>query len=478
MKKEKEGYITVYLSLTIGIMLTVIVTLLYGIRVHTIRYETECVMDIALKSIFAEYHREMLSRYGLLYIDSSYGGNDVSNEYTKAHLLKYMNDNFNGNHMTGGKDLLEIHADNANLENITYPSDSEGEVLRYQIDRYMKVKTGLGLIDAGDIDASDYTDWMGEYESYMSGWDSADSGIDSIMDEINSGLEEGEEPYSISNPADSMDSLSSSNALYYAIGDMSTLDANCIDSSLYISHRSYDEGEGLRDYQEPPNGIISRELFYGYIFDKCGYYGTVRENSALSYQIEYLLNGQDEDVRNMEEVAQDIFKIRYVVNMMYLFSDTVKQAEAEELALAATTAIGNPELTELVKLTILFAWGYAESAKDLRILYSGNSLSITKTAATWNTPITQLLTFREHLNEYVLPMGNLDYKRFLLIFLNLKDIDTTTKRLMDVMEMDIRLTAGNTEFKMDEQIYQLTAEVNISSRYGYGCLIRRKYSYE
>ena len=51
-------------------------------------------------------------------------------------------------------------------------------------------------------------------------------------------------------------------------------------------------------------------------------------------------------------------------------------------------------------------------------------------------------------------------------------------RLMDVMEMDIRMTPGNSRFRMDGLIYQLVADVNVTSEYGYGCNIRRFFTYE
>ena len=49
---------------------------------------------------------------------------------------------------------------------------------------------------------------------------------------------------------------------------------------------------------------------------------------------------------------------------------------------------------------------------------------------------------------------------------------------VDIMEMDIRRTPGNSAFMMDRQVYQLTADVNVSSGYGYDCSIKRFYSYE
>ena len=72
----------------------------------------------------------------------------------------------------------------------------------------------------------------------------------------------------------------------------------------------------------------------------------------------------------------------------------------------------------------------------------------------------------------------MNYKAFLDIFLFSQSMETLNFRLMDIMESDIRKTAGNIDFKMDEQIYQLSADINVSSRYGYGCNIKRFYSYE
>lgn len=65
----RKGYITVYLSLVTGILLSLLLTIIEGVRMHTIRTQTECVMDMAMDSALAEYHREMLEQYELFFID-------------------------------------------------------------------------------------------------------------------------------------------------------------------------------------------------------------------------------------------------------------------------------------------------------------------------------------------------------------------------------------------------------------------------
>ena len=68
----RKGYITVYLSLVTGILLSLLLTVIEGVRMHTIRTQTECVMDMAMDSALAEYHREMLEQYELFFIPVSY----------------------------------------------------------------------------------------------------------------------------------------------------------------------------------------------------------------------------------------------------------------------------------------------------------------------------------------------------------------------------------------------------------------------
>lgn len=478
MKKNSAGYITVYLALTLGIIVSFMTTMIVGARMHTIRFETECVMDMGLNSIFAEYHREMLKQYGLLYIDSSYGGSSPSPDFTRAHLLHYMNANLDKSENLFATDLTRIHADNATLNDITYATDDSGAVLRYQICKYLESIYGMNiLLDmGGDVERIGAS--LDEYGGYESMREAASASADSIIEEYNSKLPPEEEPYSISNPADSVETLSGSNALFYATGMKGSISSQTIDGRAYVSGRVINEGAGLREGQEMPTSVTSKLMLIKYVFDKCGYYGHEKAGGLLQYQIEYLVNGNEEDIRNLEEVASDIFKVRYVSNMAFLLSNGAKKSEAELLATAICAILLSPELIKAVTYTILFAWGYAESAKDVRIIFDGHKMPLVKSEANWNTPLDEMITFKAHLDSYRVPTGGLSYEQYLLGFLLMKNVNELTMRLMDVMEMDIRMTPGNSRFRMDGLIYQLVADVNVTSKYGYGCNIRRFFTYE
>ena len=478
-ENKTPGYITVYLSLSLLIMLSFIFTLIEGIRLQTIRFQTECVMDMGLNSIFAEYNRELYKQYGLFGIDTSYGSEDVDKNRTGMHLLQYMNMNFTApgsGRIPGYKDLTAVHADNVSLSDVSYLSDGGGTVLKYQIIQYMKEKSGLSLLDPY------LPDDPGDFEGIFDGLEGERNDNHGIIDEIlkmlNEARAEDEDEISISNPADHIDGMRASPLLAMAVKNSSDISGDYVDPASYISHRGYEEGAGLREDQSAPDGVTDKILFQMYLQDMCGDFMEKKEGSALSYQLEYLLYGKGSDLENLEEFAKQLFMIRYVVNTAYLFSSGIRQAEAAELAAAVTAGIAQPQLFEAVKITILFAWCYAESVQDLRILFDGNKAATVKSDPTWNIELSELLMFTSCLDSYSEAPDGKTYEDYLKALLFIKNEDTLRMRLMDLMEMDIRMTPGNRHFKIDSCIYQLQAEVNVSSKYGSGYTIKRRYSYE
>lgn len=477
---KKGGYITVYLSLTIALMLSFIIALIEGIRVQTIRFQTECVMDMGINSIFAEYHRELLEQYGLLAIDTSYGSSSAGEEKVKSRLLQYTNINFiapGQNRVPGYKDLTAVHADNAQLSKITYLSDGRGEVLEYQIIQYMKEKMGLSYIE--DILSMDsFVQNEGEYKRLEQKKNNSYRNIQNILKGLNEKRQSEEEKITIENPAERIEEMKRVFLLDLVVKDSGKLSRNKVELSRYLSHREYVEGKGLWEEQSSPQGIQNRLLLGKYLFEKCGYYDAIKDNSALDYQLEYLLYGNSEDIENLNDMAKQLLKVRYIINAAYLFSSSSKINEVTALAATVTTGIGNPQLTEAVKTTILFAWCYAESVQDLRILFDGNNVAGTKSDTTWNVGLSELLQFTSFLDVYDSPQTGISYQDYLAGFLSQKEEDVLLMRLMDIMEMDIQNTLGNQYFRVNHCIYQLEASVNVSSRYGYGYSITRDYSYE
>ena len=87
MKRKRENaYLTVYLALVMTVMISLYLVLIEGVRYNAIRLEAECVAQIGLSSVLAEYHRELLDRYNLFAVDSSYGTAHAGSSNVEQHL--------------------------------------------------------------------------------------------------------------------------------------------------------------------------------------------------------------------------------------------------------------------------------------------------------------------------------------------------------------------------------------------------------
>ena len=163
--------------------------------------------------------------------------------------------------------------------------------------------------------------------------------------------------------------------------------------------------------------------------------------------------------------------------MLYLMSDSAKMAEIKALSTTLTLIFMVPEAEALVRYSILFAWAYVESIRDVRVLFNHGRVPLMKTAGTWGTGLLKMTQFREKHEDGNTGEGLL-YEDYLRVLLCLTDEDTVTMRLMDIMEMDIRQTAGNENFRMDACMDCFEMIAGVKSGYGYEFTIQRKYGYE
>lgn len=477
----KNGYITVYLSLVTGVLLSLILTMVEGVRLHTMRAQTECVMDMAMDSALAEYHRELLEQYDLFFIDMSYGSSPAFAN-VEEHIRGYMNMNFRPFEVFDvpiGKDLTALNANGVELLKASVASDDGGAVLKRQAVDYIKNRWGLSYLNQAAVNA-EVLDRRGYLDSDVE--QRRTETERQVKERILQKQQQEEEDWEGQNvelPSDVVNQARAEGILGLASSRPGELSRTSIPIQTLLSHRdSLIQGTGLPEGKTKPSGISGNCLFLKYVMEKCGFYGKEKEHAAFSYQIEYILEGDGNDLDNLRAVANKILLIREAANVAYLFGDSAKREQAEGTALLISSILTLPELTEPVTALILFAWAYAESVRDLRILFDGEKVPLVKTAESWNTPYSQLLTFRGHLSEYTKGQSGMSYQDYLGAFLYLQSEETTLKRLMDVMEADIRMTPGNENFRMDGCVDAITAQAFVESGYGRSLQITRACQYE
>jgi hypothetical protein len=440
--------------------------------------KTECVADIAMNSVLAEYSRELYKQYGLLMVDTSYGTENPSIVNTQEHLRHYVQKNCDRSlvgRVTNNQTILSMLCRDVSITGSSFALDNNGAVLNRQILAYM----GAEPIEAALTDAEETA-----FQIQSNALDTTDveamaaenqAQIDEIELPTVENDEGEEELVTLGNPADVVNSQKGVGVLNLAIPNRESISTAVADLSQYASNRELNRGTGLSDGEEISAG--ERLLLEQYYFEKCSRYGAELDKSLLKYQLEYMVYGKDSDWANLEKMAEYLFFIREAANMMYLFGCGEKVAEAELIATVLTAVLLVPELAEPVKNSILFAWTFAETISDLNILFSGGRVPLFKTDATWRLSLTNMFAFRDHLGGGDLGEG-LYYHDYLRARLLLVGHDEKTMRLADIIEMDIRKTAGNAGFKLDHCLDCLRAEIIMGTRYGYDCRIERIYGYE
>ncbi|MDE7259535.1 MAG: hypothetical protein K2N77_09915 [Lachnospiraceae bacterium] len=476
----RKGYITVFLTLSLTLILSLVFTVIEGARISAIRMKFECVADIGMNSILAEYHRELLEQYDLLFVDMSYGGSRANIGNTEAHLKNYIQRNMRPESGGGGyggvRDFLAMEAGKTDIEKYSIASDEQGRVLKRQITDYMadyplgalldQINLGVSQVEQYGLETKDPEGERSKYEAQI-------QEIGLPQQEVEEGVYE-EVP--LNNPADAANSTRSSGVLNLVLEDPSQVSAVKVSLDDYISHRPLMQGTGMCAEAAAMSGEPNELVFEAYLFEKCGYYGQELDKSLLKYQIEYILAGKDTDWQNLEYVAKRLLRWREVANFLYLLTDAAKIAAAEALALSLTAVCMCPELAEPVKYTILLAWAYVESLQDVKTLLAGGRVPIVKTASDWKTGIDSLTNVRGSLTQESGGRG-LNYKEYLQIMLFLENQEKRTFRAMDIMEMDIRRTAGNAGFRLDACFDTYQADLSVSSRFGYSYEMTRCYGF-
>lgn len=476
-----KGYLTIYISLTLTVMLSLCLTLIEGARQSTIRLEAECIMDIALNSIMAEYHRELFEQYNLFFIDSSYGSVYPSYYNTEARLKYYLEQNLNPEEATYFdllyKDMLGLEAESVYVKGVALATDCGGAFFQKQAAEAVWEDSGLGL-------AEDVLGWVQTVESeglLSRDIEAEKRAVDAQLAGHNDTRRQLEDEQwitvKIKNPTEHIETMRKQGVLKWVLEDEVLLSGQKAELRQYISARrrrgQINQGNISMDLELSE---LEKILCHEYMLRYAGHYGQEKEDSYLKYQAEYLVAGEAKDTENLRKVANTICGIREVANTVYLYRDKEKEKLADALAWLCATVILCPDLQPLFKASLLMGWAYIESLYDTKLILAGGRVPLMKTKADWHYDLDSILeSVSLQLRKEEKTGKGLDYTDYLHILLYLTDMEKLTFRFMDLMEMDIRLTEGNEAFRMDACIAQVEAEVYMQSGYGgYYTILRHK----
>lgn len=477
-----KGAISVYLCMMLAVMMTVILTMIEAARISAINLQLECATDMGLDSVFAEYHRELFDRYGLLFIDSSYGNSYGSVDMISDRLRSYMEYNLKPQKglllSIGSRDLLGLDVDSVDILRASRATDNNGEVFKYAAVTYMLDKYGIGYID-------DVKDLLAKSESnrlfdgdIVAESESTQKRVKSIK--VPEDEENGRKWSKVDKrcPTERVGELRSTGILSLICeGEISQ---TSVDLSQYASYRSLVKGDGLPADWKERNSLETELLFNEYILLECGNYVNRRNDSLLQYETEYVLYGKNSDVENLKSVATRLLLIRGADNTRYFLSHRNFQAEAEALAAGVAIVTLLPEFKDIYKAAIIAAWILSESVYDVKIIFKGGKVPLLKGEGDWNLSLSSVVAMTA-ASMTGMPVATndkgLSYKDYLRLLLYITDKELKVERTMDVVEMDIRNITNKESFSLDNCIASIDIQMICSSIYGYTSLIKRSHSY-
>lgn len=475
----KRGQITVFLSLILCIVLSVLLAGIESARTAGMRLKLENAMDMGLYSVFAEYNRELLEHYDLYFIDTSYGSGHANPYYTGEHLRSYMDYNLKPNKelmMFRTVDYTGLTAEKAEITGFSLATDSGGDVFKRQAIHYVKDLYGISAV-------SKLRNQIRTYQSRGIGTRDVDGERENAqrrLKEWKPPSEEGQEEraVTIDNPADSVNEQRSG-ILSLVLDEGMTVSNKKFRIGELVSSRKLQSGDGIAGNSENLSSPVNELLFGVYIEKKFASYTNPMKHEAISYEMEYILGGEDSDAGNLKKTTGQLLKIREAANVIYLLSSARRQSEAKAAAAAIAAAAGFPALTPLIQYTLIFAWAFIESIIDVRGLLKGEKVPLLKTDADWNFSIGQIQNFKENIKSTRTGEKGLSYNEYLQILLYFQNKKEKVFRCMDVIELNLRKTAGNIHFLMDGCMEYLEAEITaVSSFNNISYKIKRDFGYE
>lgn len=253
-----------------------------------------------------------------------------------------------------------------------------------------------------------------------------------------------------------------------------TLSSKAVKSEETVSNRKLRQGYGTM--KEKDNEAGDTIFFNLYLIDKFGNAANKKENTALDYEMEYLLGGKASDKDNLEYVIGRIRILRFAVNYGYLLTDKDMQMEVDTLATTLSAVFLSPEIGPVIKHALLLAWAYGESLTDVKTLLAGKKVPAVKSKESWNLTLDGLLELAKNRS---IPEGKEteegnSYEQYLQMMLVLKSKEELSMRALDLVEMNLRSGMEKTFFRADACVsgadFDMTCYLRRGIRYQYHIL--------
>ena len=465
-KNSMAASSTVFLSLILLLVASLLFTLLEGARISGLKSNARMDSELVTESLLAAYCTPLVERYRLFLLDGSYGNGTLDATAIQNEATDLMNENLAESGLLAGHsyDLYHMQAVSCELKDYQLVTDGNGEAFYQLITDYMKNNLS---IEAAELvyqkmqEAEEAKDTAGNLdEKREDALDSIQQAKEEKVQKEDAGkaskvavnavgqMQPAENPIEYVADWKNTGILSLIGADEQAMSELAIDRANCLENREKASGTMELSGSG--EWYE-------RILFQEYLMKYFGCYTEAKEDSALQYELEYLIAGGSTDKENLAEVATRLLAIREAANFIFIQADKGKVAEALTLATLLIGYSCNPILVRAVQEGILAAWAFAESVSDVKSLLNGERIPILKTSFQWSTEGKNLSRNQKFDSSKKCENG-LGYRDYLRILLYLGSKNTQSLRAMDLMEQNLHLMAGYENIRMDAMLDKILVD--------------------
>ncbi len=451
----RRGSITVFLSLTLVLLLSLVFSLLEGARVKCLDARAQLVTELATQSLFSNYHSGIWEDYHLLFLDVGLGEEEFSTEYLVSFAMTAADDNLSVEEDSlaqGAWDLIKITAASVLMEEYQLATDDAGQVFLSQVAAQMKLEAVsdaltslLQLQSQSETTKEQEEQGAADWESALEAIEEAEEMKTRQEEASEEDEEEGEtedlsvlgevEETDVENPMEYVAQLRASSVLTLVLSDPGNLSGSSLADSNVLLKRDLEEGNWE---EEAATGTTDRLLLQYYIQNYFSNYVVTAEKGAqekvLSYEMEYLIAGKTTDSENLELVVYELLAMREAANFITILQDGEKTALALSIATAAVGFTGVVLLVKAVQIGILLAWAFIESVLDIRSLLDGGKVPLIKTTEQWTSDLTNTRAVVESTTQTEDSSSGLTYTQYLQMLLFLQSDKTLCYRCMDLIE--------------------------------------------
>ena len=508
MKKKASAQITIFLSLTLLLVLSIVFVSLESARAEGLKLRVATAANASIESVFAQYDRVLYEEFGLLMFTDK----DGSLEDFKSEALKYAEKN-------SGSDWLSFDVNDIEITDYMKATDDSGEVFINAVAYYMKA-SGLAE-EAIELSKSAKSNLSGSADDVISEDGEIDfSAIKSKIEDSDDAVAEakkkaeeaaaneaaaaaseasagGEASASGRSEADEASEKSGKAAVSEATdkqkADYSSIKNNfsnwkskgilmlVVDDVEDISEEIYDKSElpsDLSDTEKERSGGNAGEIDATDKILLCEYFmrrfESYTSDGTNGLQLERLICGKDSDLSNAASIAKRLIAIRFAADYLAIKNMGEMTLEAAALATAIVGWTGVTSLVDAVKEIILVVWALGEAICDVKTLFAGKKVALIKNESNWNLSWENLIAGKLKTASGEGDEDGLSYEGYLRVLLYLKDKEEIAYRGMDIIQGKVR--ESEDAFRFSNCIYaaNIKLSANASSLFP---LLKKNFTY-